>query len=119
MSDNAYVQRMYPKEDLDLEDARFDEEKLRVYIPGLKGSKASSIRAVENSEFVVYTRKEAQELLDEMEMEYEKDIVDHPEEDGDEQQQGDDGTAACSDKDLPLIHGKSLLMFSFALHIIA
>ena len=86
MSDNTYVQCMYPKEDFDLEDARFDEEKLHIYIPGLKGSKASSMHVVENSEFVIYTRKEAQDRIDDLELEYEKDIIDHAKEEGDEQQ---------------------------------
>ena len=73
MSDNAYVQRMYPHDDdFDPTNARLDGEKLRIVIPGKAGSDVRSLRMLQNRPFQVYTPKEAEDYLESARSEFER-----------------------------------------------
>lgn len=76
LSDNAYIQRMYPHEDdFDPMNARFPDEKLRVHIRGQTQTKSLSLREIESRPFYVYTRREAEEHLEALRTEFEKEIL--------------------------------------------
>lgn len=115
LSNNAYMQCMYPQANIDLMNAWLQDEKLCINIPGVKGSKSRSVQSIENNTFVVYTQEEVEEWLVDLEVEYYEGLDDVSKEEEEESPGNKNQDVAYSKNTLVYSVHHSLLMLDITL----